>query len=100
MNKLQSSFDRLKTLRFPESTDEVDLQDLHAELAELDGHIAGLVSSRIKGKAVKFDLNEAVAPIENLLKKAETSQNQTVFSALRDYYRELKEVAEVLAHES
>lgn len=100
MDKLQSSFDRLKILRFPESTDDADLQDLHAELAELDGYIAGLVSSRIKGKTVKFDLNEVIAPIESLLKEAAGSQNQTALSALRDYYRGLKEVAKVLARES
>lgn len=96
MNELQTSFERLKTLRFPESTDDADLQDLHAELTELDGYIAGLISTKLKGKTIGFDLHASVAPLENLLMKAENSKNQTALTALRNYYLELKAVAEVL----
>lgn len=100
MHELKVNFDRFKTRPFPKSPEDVDLQDLFMELAELDGYIEGLASSRINGKAIKFDLINATSPIENLFKGAEASRNQPALSELRDYYRELKALADILARNS
>ncbi|MFV0317737.1 MAG: hypothetical protein ACK5O2_12350 [Microthrixaceae bacterium] len=41
-NELAAAFDDLKRRRFPEHPDDPDLSDWVLELAQLDGHIAGL----------------------------------------------------------
>lgn len=54
--KLMKKYKKFKRLTFPELPENSDLYDLYAELVALDGHIAGLVSSYLKGNTINLKL--------------------------------------------
>jgi|SRR5579872_47008 len=49
MHRLQAAFDALKSLDFPQRPESDELHEWLLELAEIDGHLAGLASSVIGG---------------------------------------------------
>ena len=56
---LDQEFNKLKEMKFPEEPEEDELYDLFSELISLDGHIAGLVSTYLKGKLINYKLLDA-----------------------------------------
>ncbi len=53
---LDQEFNKLKEMKFPEEPEEDELYDLFSELVSLDGHIAGLISTYLKGKQINYKL--------------------------------------------
>lgn len=45
-------FDNFKKLPFPEAPEDDSLDDLYADLVEIDGYTAGIVASYINGKRI------------------------------------------------
>jgi hypothetical protein len=55
--RLQDALERLRTTPFPEDSGTSEqLSELHAELAEYDGHVAGVASSVLGGSQVERGL--------------------------------------------
>ena len=50
--KLMQDFEAFKQIPFPDPPDSDVLNDLWTELVEFDGHVAGLVSSFLRGSMV------------------------------------------------
>jgi hypothetical protein len=51
--ELQRKLEEFKALPFPKNSENDELSNIFAELVELDGHIAGLVTTFLKGKTVR-----------------------------------------------
>jgi hypothetical protein len=47
--ELKRAFDKFRSLPFPEDSENDEVSQLHAELAEYDGFVAGLVATLLQG---------------------------------------------------
>ena len=86
LHHLQESFALLKSMPFPSSIDDALLGDLHAELAEYDGYVVGILETVLSsGQPGKEEVNSA----PQLTKALESTQDARVVP-LRDYLKQIK----------
>jgi hypothetical protein len=94
--ELQRAHGRLREAIFPrDSVVSDDLSDLHAELAEYDGHVAGVASSLLGGAPVEPSLLARDAALEERLERAAGDSDGSArddAEAYLAYYRLLDEV--------
>jgi hypothetical protein len=73
---LRDALRSFETLGFPEdSSCEEELSEAHAELAQLDGHIVGLIQSLLAGERVPVSDLRADPELRNLLEQAADPRN-------------------------
>lgn len=97
MGDIKAAYERHASRKFPESPNDSALDDLHAELAELDGHVAGLANSRMRGKPIKIDMALTFSPIDGLLEKAGRSlPDSDYLKSVREHVFALKSLARVV----
>jgi asparagine synthetase B (glutamine-hydrolysing) len=86
LHHLKESFALLKSMPFPSSIDDALLGDLHAELAEYDGYVVGILETVLSaGQPGKEDVDSA----RQLTKALESTQDARVVP-LRDYLKQIK----------
>ena len=56
--RLEHALQALRELPFPEGSTDAVVDDLHAELAEFDGHINGLAARLLGGERFTLELSE------------------------------------------
>lgn len=64
---LRKKFEVFEKLAFPSEPEEDSAYDLYTELIELDGHIAGLISSYLEDEKIKYELLDADNEFNDLL---------------------------------
>jgi hypothetical protein len=73
--ELHRAFERLREAPFPRDSESSDaLSDLHAELAEYDGHVAGIAASLLGGAPVDRSLLAADEALGEQLERAAHGQ--------------------------
>lgn len=70
--QLAEKFEEFMQIEFPNEPEEDDYYDLFSELVELDGHIAGLITSYLKNMDINFALLDADDAFNNLLSELST----------------------------
>jgi len=82
--ELTRAFEEFKQMPFPEDSDHEEVSQFHAELAEYDGFIAGLVSILLAGDRVSPELlrvdDDLKASLENI---ARTGQQPAASDAAK-----------------
>lgn len=63
-NELSKEFESFKRLPFPEPPDSDELYGIFTEFSEFDGHVAGLISSFLKGNVPNRSLLDVGANLE------------------------------------
>lgn len=98
MNTLRETFEKFKSMPFPENPENDELYDIFSDLVQLDGHIAGLASSVLSGKIVDKELVFVDEEMNNRLNLINTNSRKEAkeLLALRDYKRELDSLTNIL----
>jgi DNA repair ATPase RecN len=94
---LQSTFERLKQLRFPEFAESDELADWQAELSELDGHIAGIATTILAGgHPDSSTIQKQVTELRNQLESITdiTDEDREIFAECKNYVDALEEVVQ------
>ena len=93
---LQLAFDRLRSVPFPrDSALSDELSDLHAELAEYDGHVAGIASSLLGNAPVDASLLRSDDVLQSGLERAASELRggaQATAEEYLAYFRLLEDV--------
>ena len=99
IKKLKDEFELFKSMPFPEKPDDDELYDIFSELVELDGHIAGLVSSMLKGKKVNRELLYVDQTFNKLVDDyhPKSKEFQAEMQAYKDYKKKLDRLLESMA---
>lgn len=86
LHHLKESFALLKSMPFPSSIDDALLGDLHAELAEYDGYVVGIMETVVSSEQPR---KEEVDSAPQLTKALDAIQDARVVP-LRDYLKQIK----------
>ena len=96
---LESCFQHLQTLRFPEGRDNDELADWIVDLTEFDSHVDGIVVTRLAGAVAETSelIDRAIELRLRLEQIVEIpDQDRKVHRDCKDYYRALKDVVNFL----
>jgi hypothetical protein len=96
--ELQQKFSEFKQLPFPENSANDELSDIFAELVQLDGHVAGLVTTFLLGKPVRRELVYIDLDLDQKLQAFQPSSvtEQKTVSAYQTYKSRLDELISFL----
>jgi hypothetical protein len=96
-DQLREAFASHRALPFPpDSTTSEELSDLHAELIEYDGFVAGLVSSLLGGAPVDATKLKHDRALGTALEcSAETAPERSEAQAYLAYYRSLERLLDL-----
>lgn len=84
--RLREAFERLCETSFPPSSAPCDaLDEIHADLAEYDGHVAGIASSVLGGAPVDRQLMTPNYDLEGRLEIAAEDQDAQCLALVRQY---------------
>lgn len=99
LTNLRAQFDEIKNSHFPQVAPVEELQNMKGELALYDGHVAGLVSSYLKGAAVNPGFVKVNNGIESKVKNfhPKTPEEQKSIQELIAYKRKLDNLISVLS---
>ncbi len=90
---LVKKFEDFKNVKFPDAPEDDEIYDLFAELVELDGHIAGLISSYLKGKTIDFKLLDADSEFERI---SNSLVEKSAANEIKEYKMELDEMVRMV----
>jgi hypothetical protein len=98
-DQLRAAFDRHRTSPFPpDSLTSDELSDLHAELVEYDGYVAGLISSVLGGSSAdqaQLRHDRALGAALKRLAEGGTEPVRSEAQAHLDYYRRLEHLLDL-----
>jgi len=91
-------FENLKQVPFPKTPTSDSLYDIFSEIVELDGHIAGLVSSLIRGNMVQRKLVFIDEGLNDKINSYITTNPNEAEELLtyRDYKAELDKLTKII----
>lgn len=94
---VEDAFERLKQRPFPEFAESDALADWQADLAELDGHIAGIAVTILGGG--RADTSSLIKQVGELREKLESisdipDQDRGLFTDSKSYVDALEEVVQ------
>lgn len=93
-NLLVERFDDFRKIKFPTEPEEDEVYNLFSELVELDGHIAGLVSSYLKNKHINFNLLDVDGEFNSLLSIISVDSNSV--KEIVEYKNRLDELIKII----
>lgn len=100
--RLIEKYQKLKGLSFPELPENDDLYDLYAELVLIDGHIAGLVSSYLKGNKINLELLHVDGEFNKLVTELKEKKHEmnglSVYLKYKEKIDELIRIIETLEY--
>lgn len=89
LKELVQAFEDFKRMPFPEDSDDDEASQLHAELAEYDSFIAGIVSTLLEGGRVSPHLLKFDDDLKTRLEKVARESRQPAASSAEEYLRYL-----------
>ena len=99
-DRLAQAWEHLVALPFPDHPDDPDLSDWLLDLAELDGHVAGLAKSALAGASVPSSPRPEVDRHARLLDELRVvGDDEEIYLQCQIYVDALAGVAEALSDE-
>jgi hypothetical protein len=96
LEELKSCFERFKKISFPEDSDDSQSSQLHAELIEYDGFIAGLISRVIDGEMISIKDFESGYELKSRLEKIANDKNAPGAKDAKIYLNYLEEIIKLI----
>jgi hypothetical protein len=95
-NNLKISFEEFKALPFPDDSDDPNLSEIHAELAEYDGFVAGLIDSILAGAKVLPNELQIDKKLRSRLTELLNSSNTEVKNEAESYLEYLNKLEQLV----
>ena len=95
---LAEALDELTELPFPGHPDDPDLAEWVLELAELDGHLAGLATTALSAARMRpLDSSDAAHHQERLGQLGAVGTDEAIYEESRDRIHKLVQIEDLLA---
>lgn len=97
LQELERAFAEFERLPLPEDSEDDDAGELHAELAEYDSYVAGLITTLLAGNPVPPDSLQFDEDLKARLEALAREGREPASSDAQKYLRYLEALREILA---